>query len=154
MTTLWAIGWIACATPEPAPTPEADPPAPAPAAAAGPEGAEAKAKARSRPVQVFWLDQAKFDRGDLPALVAVERNVPTRGAEAHALKALFAGPSPEEAEAGLVLVTSGATGAGDLSIQDGIATVKLKGAATPAAPPTPSSITSWPPWVSSPMSST
>ncbi|HHO50650.1 MAG TPA: hypothetical protein ENK18_07185, partial [Deltaproteobacteria bacterium] len=79
------------------------------------------------PAKIFFLDRARFDRGEEPYLVAVERQVGAKTPERNAVWTLFKGPTPEEAAAGLTLVTSGAEGFTDLKIADGVATLKIRG---------------------------
>lgn len=79
-------------------------------------------------VQVFFVDEDAFNIGRPPYATPVEREVPAGADPARAaLDALFEGPTEAEGAGGLVLVTSEATGIGELRIDDGTAHVHLEG---------------------------
>lgn len=103
-----------------------------PTATGAPTSATTAPPATSAPevstVQVFFVDQDAFNVGRPPYATPVEREVASGADPARvALDALFEGPTEEERAAGLVLVTSEATGIGDLRIDDGTAHVHLEG---------------------------
>ena len=78
-------------------------------------------------VQVFFLDQDAFNIGRPPYTRPVDRTVNRVTPADGALRALFAGPTPDEAAGGLLFVASGATGFADLRIADRTAHVRLTG---------------------------
>jgi hypothetical protein len=79
-------------------------------------------------ITVFFTDQAKFAVGTEPYEVAVSRPLPAGGDPVRAvLDAFFAGPTAEESAQGLVLVSSGFTGVGELIVENGIARIHLVG---------------------------
>jgi hypothetical protein len=82
----------------------------------------------SKSITVFFTDQAKFAVGTEPYEVAVSRPLPVGVDPVRAvLDALFAGPTAEESAQGLVLVSSGFTGVGELTVENGIARIHLVG---------------------------
>lgn len=124
---LLALVLAACGTPAETPQPGAEPPA-APAEGARKGKAPPGEKAAERvDVQLFFLDQAKYAAGEGDAVVPVTRKVAATTQPRNALWQLFKGPTPKEAERGLTLVASGATGFETVRIADGIAHVTLKG---------------------------
>jgi hypothetical protein len=79
-------------------------------------------------ITVYFTDIAKFNLGTEPYEVAVTRPLPAGMDPVHAvLDAFFAGPTTEESAQGLVLVSSGFTGVGELTIENGIARIHLVG---------------------------
>lgn len=78
-------------------------------------------------VEVFLVDQEAFNIGEAPYVVAVEREVPADDPIQGAVDALFEGPTAEEGDEAITLVTSGASGATVVSVEDGVATVQLEG---------------------------
>ncbi len=79
-------------------------------------------------ITVYFTDQAKFAVGTEPYEVAVSRPLPPGVDPVRAvLDALFAGPTAEESAQGLVLVSSGFTGVGEYSLENGIARIHLVG---------------------------
>ncbi len=78
-------------------------------------------------VLVYFLNQPNFAIGVDPYVTPVERAVAPPAVARHALEALFAGPTPDEATQGLAFVASEATGFADLAISGGIARVRLLG---------------------------
>jgi Fe-S cluster biogenesis protein NfuA len=79
-------------------------------------------------VEVFLVDQERFNVGEAPYVKAVSRAVPSGDPVQGAVDALFEGPTTDEANESLVLVASGATGATVESVTDGVAVVQLVGA--------------------------
>ncbi|PKN96457.1 MAG: hypothetical protein CVU43_20615 [Chloroflexi bacterium HGW-Chloroflexi-5] len=79
-------------------------------------------------ITVHFTDEAKFNVGTEPYEVAVNRPLPAGVDPVRAvLNAFFAGPTAEETALGLVLVSSGFTGVGELTIEDGIARIHMVG---------------------------
>jgi hypothetical protein len=79
-------------------------------------------------IKVYFTNQEKFNVGTEPYEVAVNRPLPAGVDPVRAvLDAFFAGPTAEESAQGLVLVSSGFTGVGELSIENGIARIHLLG---------------------------
>ena len=79
-------------------------------------------------ITVYFTDQAKFNVGTEPYEVAVSRPLPAGVDPVRAvLDAFFAGPTADETAQGLVLVSSGFTGVGELSIENGIARLHMLG---------------------------
>jgi hypothetical protein len=79
-------------------------------------------------ITVYFTDIAKFNLGTEPYEVAVTRPLPAGMDPVRAvLDAFFAGPTVEESAQGLVLISSGFTGVGELSIENGIARIHLVG---------------------------
>lgn len=78
-------------------------------------------------VKIFLLDEDAFAVGREPYLVPVERSVPAADPVAGALRALFEGPTAEEAKRKLSVVRSDASGFSDLVVSGGIATLRLAG---------------------------
>lgn len=79
-------------------------------------------------ITVYFTDQNAYVVGTPPFEVGVTRTVPYSPGIARAvLTEFFNGPTPAEAAAGLVLITSGATGFSNLTITDTIARVYLIG---------------------------
>ena len=74
-------------------------------------------------VDVYLVDQEAFNVGTAPYVVALERQVPAEDPITGALDALFAGPTTDEANDGIILVASGATGVSEVTLEDGIARV-------------------------------
>lgn len=105
---------LAC-VPAEAPSPPAQAPAQAPAPAPAAQG---KGKAKV-PVTVYFADADG-------TVVPVERHVGANNPPRNAVWSLFKGPNPKEAERGLKLVSSGATGFKSVRVKDGVAHVTLK----------------------------
>ncbi|PKN95768.1 MAG: hypothetical protein CVU45_00060 [Chloroflexi bacterium HGW-Chloroflexi-7] len=79
-------------------------------------------------ITIYFTDQAKFNVGTEPYEVAVSRPLPLGIDPVRAvLDAFFAGPTADETAQGLVLVSSGFTGVGELSIENGIARLHMLG---------------------------
>jgi hypothetical protein len=79
-------------------------------------------------ITVYFTDQNRFVQGTEPYEVAVTREVPISLEPMRAiLDAFFTGPTAEETDQGLILVSSGFTGVRDLTIQNGIARLYLDG---------------------------
>lgn len=78
-------------------------------------------------VDVYFLNTENFASGTEPYVEAVSRQVSAETPAGGALHALFAGPSVAEQEANLAVEKSGATGFTNLSIDGGIARVRLVG---------------------------
>jgi hypothetical protein len=78
-------------------------------------------------VQVYLVDQERFNVGEAPYVTPVMREVPADDPVQGALDALFDGPTTEEANRALILVASGATGATVEEPEAGIARVRLAG---------------------------
>lgn len=78
-------------------------------------------------VDVYLVDQEAFNEGVAPYVVAVPREAPAADPMRGALEALFTGPTPDEANEGLLFVSSGASGIADFSVEGGIAHVTLDG---------------------------
>ncbi len=78
-------------------------------------------------VQVFFVDQDAFNQARPPYATPVERVVSAQDSPRAALDAIFAGPTKKERADGLRLVASGASGVGDLRIENGTAHVALAG---------------------------
>lgn len=79
-------------------------------------------------ITVYFTDQAKFAVGTEPYEVAVTRPLPAGVDPVRAvLDAFFAGPTAEESAQGLVLVSSGFIGVGELTIENGIARIHMLG---------------------------
>jgi len=79
-------------------------------------------------ITVYFTDEAKFAVGTEPYEVAVTRPLPAGVDPVRAvLDAFFAGPTADESAQGLVLVSSGFTGVGELSIENGIARIHMLG---------------------------
>lgn len=79
-------------------------------------------------VDVYFVDQEAFNVGAAPFVEAVRRDVPIADPLRGALDALFEGPTTDEANDSLILVTSGATGVRDVVVDGSIARVYLDGA--------------------------
>jgi hypothetical protein len=79
-------------------------------------------------ITVYFTDQDAYIAATLPYEVGVTRSVPYTVAIANAvLTQFFNGPTAAETAAGLVLITSGATGFNNLTINDTVARVHLTG---------------------------
>ena len=79
-------------------------------------------------ITIFFTDQAKFAVGTEPYEIAVTRPLPAGVDPVRAvLDAIFAGPTPEEAAQGLVLVSSGFSGVREYTLENGIAHIHLEG---------------------------
>ncbi len=78
-------------------------------------------------VDVYLVDQEAFNVGTAPYVVALERQVPEADPMAGALDALFVGPTVDEANEGIILVASGATGVSAVTLEDGVVSVYLEG---------------------------
>ena len=79
-------------------------------------------------ITVYFMDQNAYIAATPPYEVGVTRTIPYTPAIARAvLLQFFLGPTPAEAAAGLVLITSGATGFSNITIHDTIARVYLTG---------------------------
>ncbi len=82
--------------------------------------------------RVFFVDAGNVQQGQEPFVQAVERTIPhpevDPGVGRNLLAQLLAGPSEAEADAGLTLVMSGATGFDDLQVtDDGVFLLRLTG---------------------------
>lgn len=89
---------------------------------------ETPAPTEAQTITVYFTDEAKFNVGTEPYEVAVNRPLPAGVDPVRAvLEAFFAGPTAEESAQGLVLVSSGFTGVGELTIEDGIARIHMEG---------------------------
>ena len=112
-------------TATPAPT---TPATQTPAGVAPPTTAPTLEPTAAQTITVYFTDQARFAVGTEPYEVAVTRPLPAGADPVRAvLDAFFAGPTAEESAQGLVLVSSGFTGVGELSIENGIARIHLLG---------------------------
>jgi hypothetical protein len=79
-------------------------------------------------ITVYFTDQARFAVGSEPYEVAVARPLPAEVDPIRViLNAFFAGPTAEESAQGLVLVSSGFTGVGELTIENGIVHIHMLG---------------------------
>jgi len=79
-------------------------------------------------ITIWFTDEAKFAVGTEPYEVAVTRQAPADAVPVRAvLDAFFAGPTPEEAAQGLMLVASGFTGVREINIENGIARIYMEG---------------------------
>ena len=78
-----------------------------------------------RPIDSVVMSVYFVDGND--QLVAVERRGPKEGKAQFALQSLYAGPTQKETQDGLELIKCGTTGATLLSIEEGLATVRLNG---------------------------
>lgn len=78
-------------------------------------------------VKVYFADRTKFEAGADDVLTAVERDVGEKANYRNTLKALFKGPRALEREQGLQLLNSGADGFNEFALDDGVATLKLRG---------------------------
>lgn len=77
--------------------------------------------------QVFFADRAKFEAGEASPLTAVERVLGQKAKYRNTLRAMFKGPRGLEREAGLELLASGADGFNEFALDDGVATLQLRG---------------------------
>lgn len=91
------------------------------------DGAATSTPADTVVVDIYLIDQEAFNVGTAPYEVALERNVPTEDPMKGALDALFAGPTVDESNEGIIFVGSGATGVSEVTVEDGIARVHLEG---------------------------
>lgn len=131
LSLLLAFVLLAC---EPAPPATTDA-APAPTDEPKAKAKAGKAKAPPAPVEkvgvkVYFVDSAKMAKGEKPFLVAVERQVGAKTPPKNAIWSLMQGPTEEETAAGLTLVKSGADGFEEFKIEDGVASLKLRGGCT------------------------
>jgi hypothetical protein len=79
-------------------------------------------------ITVFFTNEARFAVGTEPYEDAVTRQVPAKADPMRAvLDQFFLGPTPEEFNTGLRLVSSGFTHVRDLKVENGIARVYLGG---------------------------
>lgn len=79
-------------------------------------------------ITVYFTDHNAYLAATPPYEVGVQRTVPfTYGVARAVLTEFFNGPTPAEAASGLVLITSGATGFSNITINDTIARVYLTG---------------------------
>ena len=78
-------------------------------------------------ITVFFMDENRFVAATDPYEVAVTRTTASEDLPLAVLQAYFAGPTQEEFDRGLRLLSSGFTHVRELSIQDGIARVYLGG---------------------------
>jgi hypothetical protein len=76
---------------------------------------------------VYFARQAYIERGAGEGLLAARREASSVGLLQSALDALYAGPTPEELQNGMVLLSCGTTGASLEGVRDGIAYVVLEG---------------------------
>ncbi len=83
--------------------------------------------AETTTVDVYFMHEDRFVAGTMPYTEAVQRTVPAARPATGALQALFAGPTASEQAQSLRVVLSEATGFTDLTIEDGIARVRLTG---------------------------
>jgi len=79
-------------------------------------------------ITVYFMDENRFVAATEPYEVAVTRTTASENLPLAVLQAYFAGPTQEEFDQGLRLLSSGFTHVRDLTIQDGIARVYLGGA--------------------------
>lgn len=83
-------------------------------------------------VTVYFTDAERFAQATPPYEVPVSRLVdPSLEPPEAVMSAFFEGPTEEEAEEGLVLISSGFTGFSSLTIDDGIARIYLSGYCQP-----------------------
>lgn len=78
-------------------------------------------------ITVFFMDENRFIAATEPYEVAVTRTTSSENLPLAVLEAYFSGPTPQEYDQGLRLLSSGFTNVRDLTIQDGIARVYLGG---------------------------
>ena len=78
-------------------------------------------------ITVYFMDENRFVAATEPYEVAVTRTTASEDLPLAVLQAYFAGPTQEEFDQGLRLLSSGFTHVRELSIQDGIARVYLGG---------------------------
>ena len=78
------------------------------------------------PVQLVFLDQAKFDAGDKEPWVTVTREVGAKTPAKNAVWNLFKGPTEDEKAKGLVFLSSGSTGFQGFTVQGDTATLQLR----------------------------
>ena len=78
-------------------------------------------------ITVYFMDENRFVAATDPYEVAVTRTTASEDLPLAVLQAYFAGPTQEEFDQGLRLLSSGFTHVRELSIQDGIARVYLGG---------------------------
>jgi hypothetical protein len=79
-------------------------------------------------ITVYFTDHNAYLAATPPYEVGVQRTIPfTYGVARAVLTEFFNGPTPAEAASGLVLITSGATGFSNITINDTIARVYLTG---------------------------
>lgn len=88
---------------------------------------KAKSKQPTIPASIWLVDKAKLDAGDADPWVAVERQIGPATPAKNSVWQLFKGPTPEEAERGLVLFKSGAEGFENFDLQGDMATLQLRG---------------------------
>jgi hypothetical protein len=104
------------ATPTPTPT---QTPSPTPTPTPTPEPVE---------VTVYFTDNERFVEGEPPFEAPVSRPVAASSRTPEAvMRAFFEGPTEEERDQGLVLISNGFTGFSSLTIEDGIARIYLTG---------------------------
>jgi len=134
MWTLWIALIFGCGDAEQAQGPEPTSPVVPKAKSKAKTKAKSKAKAKKPPpevektsAKVFFLDKTAVESGKGEAVVSVDREVGVKNPPRNAIWTLFKGPEASEAEAGLMLAKSGATGFEGLTVEDGVATLKLKG---------------------------
>lgn len=128
MTGLWLALVIGCGGTAPA----GDAPAQADGTEKKAKKAKGKGKGKARavekvPVKITLLDTAAFAEGREPYFVQVDREVGAKAPQKNAVWMLFQGPTDEEKAKGLDVVKSGAEGFEDFQLQDGVATLKLRG---------------------------
>ncbi|MFT4622481.1 MAG: hypothetical protein ACI8PZ_001137 [Myxococcota bacterium] len=93
-------------------------------------GAESLDKRGPKPkatIDIFFADRAKFDAGEELALTTVQREIGEKAQHRNTLKAMFKGPRAAERERGLELLHSGAEGFHEFALEDGVATLMLRG---------------------------
>lgn len=131
MWTLWIALIFGCGGAEETKGPE-------PTSSVVPKGRKAKAKkvvkgkkpapeVEKVTASIFFMNQKAIDDGSGEAIVSVDREVGAKNPPRNALWTLFKGPEGPEKDEGLILMGSGATGFDGLTVEEGVATVRLKG---------------------------
>lgn len=78
-------------------------------------------------VDIYLVDSEAFASGSEPYVKAFQRDVDESDPITGAIDALFAGPNDGEEAAGITFVSSEASGAKLVSVEDGVARVQLEG---------------------------
>jgi len=122
---LLSVAGASCgpdASTAPTSTPTATPtqtPPPTPTSTPTPESVE---------ITVYFTDNERYAEGTPPFEVAVTRRVDASASTPEAVvRAFFEGPTTEERDEGLALVSNGFDGFSSLTIEDGIARIYLSG---------------------------